>query len=121
LKESKMVNSMSDYQNFLFYGSIRESVEELPEDLGNKLLRAVMIYGTEGVIHEDDPTIKAVLRSIAPNIERCHKRWEDRLAYQKNKKVVAEKVPKNGDVNPHNVGVYNNAYESSPNTTKRGE
>ncbi len=65
------------YKNFLFFGSIRESVETLSEEEGNKLLRAVMIYGTEGILEAEDPLIKAILMSIKPNIDKAHANYQE--------------------------------------------
>ena len=67
------------YNSFLFFGSIRESVDALSIEDGNKLLRAVMIYGTEGIVETDDPMIKAILFSIVPNIDNAHVRHQQAL------------------------------------------
>lgn len=80
-----MVISMEEYRTFIFYGSIRASVEALDEESGNKLLRAVMIYGTEGVVPETDSVTLAILLSIIPNIDYCNKRWNKSPNVQKDK------------------------------------
>lgn len=67
------------YNSFMFFGSIRESVEALSEEDGNKLLRAVVIYGTEGIVKSDDPLTRAVLFSIIPNIDNAHVRHQQSL------------------------------------------
>jgi len=85
MNERTMVKSMAEYRNFVFYGSIRKSIEALGGELGIKLMWAVMIYGTEGIIVEDDPVVLAVMCSIIPNMDYSTKRFENRLAYQKAK------------------------------------
>lgn len=66
---------MSEYQNFVFYGSMRESIDALPEELGNKLLRAIMNYGTDGEIDRSDAIIYSLMCSIMPNINKAKERY----------------------------------------------
>lgn len=69
------MENQGTYQNFVFYGSMRESVDALPEELGNKLLRAIMNYGTDGEIDRSDVIIYAILCSIIPNINKAKERY----------------------------------------------
>ncbi len=79
-----------EYDSFMFFGSIRESVEALGEEDGNKLLRAVMIYGTEGEVKTDDPMIKAILFSIIPNIDNAHVRHQQNLEWKEKRRRERE-------------------------------
>ena len=78
------------YDSFMFFGSMRESVEALSEEDGNKLLRAIMIYGTEGEVKTDDPMIKAILFSIIPNIDNAHVRHQQSLERREKKRREKE-------------------------------
>ncbi len=89
-KTNNESKSSKGYKNFMFFGSMRESVEVLPEEQGNKLLRAIMIYGTEGIIVEEDPAILAILYSMIPNIDRTHKRYKEKLEYKKLKQAETD-------------------------------
>lgn len=71
------------YTSFMFFGSIRESVEALSEEDGNKLLRAVMLYGTEGILENDNPLIYAILLSIKPNIDKASARYKEKIENSK--------------------------------------
>jgi len=66
---------MAEYENFVFYGSMRQTVEALPEEMGNKLLRTIMEYGTTGILENDDTVIYAIMLSIIPNIKSAKKRY----------------------------------------------
>lgn len=68
---------MTNYENFVFYGAIRESVDSLPEDVGNRLLRAIMNFGTAGELPDPKDTIVyAVMMGYIPNITNARKRYE---------------------------------------------
>ena len=79
------------YDSFMFFGSMRESVEALSEEDGNRLLRAIMIYGTEGEVKTDDPMIKAILFSIIPNIDNAHVRHQQNLEWREKRRKEKEK------------------------------
>ena len=70
------INETEEKGGFVFFPSFKESVESLPEETGNKLLRAIMIYGIDGIIVDDDPFIKSLILAIKPNIEHSHKRFK---------------------------------------------
>lgn len=69
-----------EYDNFIFYGSIRKSMEALPENYRDRYLKAVIIFGTEGIVLDEDPIILALLQSLAPNIERAKGQYLIRTA-----------------------------------------
>ena len=68
------------YDNFIFYGSIRKTMETLPEQYRDRYLKAVIIYGTESIVLEEDPIILALLQSLAPNIENAKTQYLVRKA-----------------------------------------
>lgn len=66
----------TNYDNFVFYGAIREAVDSLPEDVGNRLLRAVMNYGTAGEMPDPrDAVVYAVMSGYMPNIQNAKNRY----------------------------------------------
>lgn len=72
---------MTNYESFVFYGAIRESVDSLPEDVGNRLLRAVMNFGTAGELPDPkDPIVYAVMMGYIPNMTNARKRYENSKA-----------------------------------------
>ncbi|MEI8198742.1 MAG: DUF6291 domain-containing protein [Eubacteriales bacterium] len=65
-----------EYDNFIFFGSIRGSLDALQDECQQKkLLWAVIRYGTEGVIEETDPLILAVMAAIIPNLDNAKLRY----------------------------------------------
>lgn len=64
------------YENFVFYGSMKQTIDALPTDMGNALLRAIMNYGTTGEIDDSDSIIHAIMLSIIPNIDSAKKRFK---------------------------------------------
>lgn len=67
-----------EYKSFVFYGSIRETIERLPKKHGDELLRVIMHYGTSGVIIPCTKSVEAVFMSIKPNIDAAEKRYRKR-------------------------------------------
>jgi hypothetical protein len=72
-----------EYEKFVFYGSFRKTIEVLSEQVGNKILRAIMNYGTSYELPEiksDDPdstVIYAIMQQIIPNIEAQKTKYEN--------------------------------------------
>lgn len=68
----------TNYDNFVFYGVIRDAVDSLPEDVGNRLLRAVMNYGTTGELPDPkDAIVYAVMSGYMPNIKNAKTRYSN--------------------------------------------
>ena len=94
IEMAEEINETEEKGGFVFFPSFKESVESLPEETGNKLLRAIMIYGIDGIIVDDDPFIKSLILAIKPNIEHSHKRFKKS---QENKKKWLDKKNKEAD------------------------
>lgn len=74
---------MSNYNNFVFYGGWRETLEGFEEELGKETAREalwnLMLCGTEGkeAIETDKKIIRGfILGSCMPNIEAAQDRYE---------------------------------------------
>lgn len=71
------------YERFTFMGSWRDTVEALPTELGNKVLRAIVNYGTAyeaPVINPNDPDsaiVYAIMQSIIPIFEKAKTNYEN--------------------------------------------
>ena len=71
-----------DYERFIFYGSFRKTIEVLEEELGNKVLRAIMNYGTTYELPKINPDdadstiVFAIMQSIIPVIEKQKTNYE---------------------------------------------
>ena len=82
------INETEETGGFVFFRSFKECVESLPEEQGNKLLRALMKYGIDGIIVDDDPFIRALVVAMKPNIDNSHKQFKKA---QERKKKWAKK------------------------------
>lgn len=82
------INGTEETGGFVFFRSFKESVESLPYEQGNKLLRALMKYGIDGIIVDDDPFIRALVVAMKPNIDNSHKQFKKA---QERKKKWAKK------------------------------
>lgn len=109
------INETEEKGGFVFFPSFKESVESLPEETGNKLLRAIMIYGIDGIIVDDDPFIKSLILAIKPNIEHSHKRFKKS---QENKKKWLDKKNKEADTKDSSE-LENKNDDSSQKTSKK--
>ncbi|MBQ4109488.1 MAG: helix-turn-helix domain-containing protein [Clostridia bacterium] len=68
-------------ESFVFYPSFAETVNDFPEEIGNKLLRAIVNYGTYGIMPDDeDYIIKGVMRTIKRNIDKAKERYAETVA-----------------------------------------
>ena len=119
IETAEEVNELEEKGGFVFFPSFKESVESLPEDRGNKLLRAIMIYGIDGIIVDDDPFIKSLILAIKPNIDHSHKRFKKS---QENKKKWLNKKNKDTDTKdssePENKNDDSSQKTSKKTTTK---
>jgi len=72
------------YEKFIFYGNFRKTIDVLPEAVGNKILRAIMNYGTAyetPQIKSDDPDstiVYAIMQTIIPTLEAQKARYESK-------------------------------------------
>jgi hypothetical protein len=72
-----------ELENFVFYGSFKKTIDVLPEQLGNKVLRAIINYGTAyelPKIKQDDADsaiVYAIMQTIIPNIEAQKQKYEN--------------------------------------------
>lgn len=71
------------YERFNFMGSWRDTIDALPMELGNKVLRAIMNYGTAyeaPVINpndQDSVIVYAIMQSIIPILEKAKTNYEN--------------------------------------------
>ena len=65
---------MEIYDNFVFYGSFRNTIDKLPEDLRGKFALAIINYGTAGEIDDSDDYISAIMPLVIPNINASQER-----------------------------------------------
>ena len=70
------------YNSFFFYGSYREALEDLNDDveLRNEVLWAMIRCGTEDEIPKDiSPSAKAIIRTMLPLIDNARKRYAQKV------------------------------------------
>lgn len=77
------MNESSDYQGFLFFPSIRQSIDALPAKQGRELLWAVTVFGTERKIIPCTKAVRSVLLSIIPNITCQQTRYKQKVEAMK--------------------------------------
>jgi hypothetical protein len=87
----------------------------LPEEQGNKLLRALMKYGIDGIIVDDDPFIRALVVAMKPNIDNSHKQFKKA---QERKKKWAKKNGKKDNTDDSSEPENKND-DSSQKTSKK--
>jgi hypothetical protein len=109
------INETEEKGGFVFFPSFKESVESLPEEQGNKLLRALMKYGIDGIIVDDDPFIRALVVAMKPNIDNSHKQFKKA---QERKKKWAKKNGKKDNTDDSSEPENKND-DSSQKTSKK--
>lgn len=71
------------YERFNFMGSWRDTIDALPTELGNKVLRAIMNYGTAyeaptiNPNDQDSVIVYAIMQSIIPILEKAKTNYEN--------------------------------------------
>jgi hypothetical protein len=109
------INETEEKGGFVFFPSFKESIESLPEEQGNKLLRALMKYGIDGIIVDDDPFIRALVVAMKPNIDNSHKQFKKA---QERKKKWAKKNGKKDNTDDSSEPENKND-DSSQKTSKK--
>ena len=92
------MDEVSEYKGFVFFPSIRQSIEALSAKQGKELLWAVMIYGTEKNIIPCTKGVRAVLLSIIPNIDSQEIRYNKRAKKSVEAKAQPPTLPKETDI-----------------------
>lgn len=87
------MNDALDYQGFLFFPSIRESIDALPTRQGRELLWAVTVFGTERKIIPCTKAVHSVLLSIIPNITCQQARYRQKVAAMEKAEEEKPKPP----------------------------
>ena len=66
----------NERNSFVFYRSYLNCINELPDDYKLKVALAIMNYGLNSTIADDDPIVKSILASIIPMINNSNQRYE---------------------------------------------
>lgn len=70
-------NQYSKYNSFTFFGTMRDSLEKLPEPERSAVAWMIIEYGTTGKITKGSVVGEALLVAFIPVIENSHRRHEE--------------------------------------------
>lgn len=68
--------NLNERNSFVFYRSYLNCINELPENYKLRVVLAIINYGLNNIIDDNDPIVKSILASIIPMIDNSNQRYE---------------------------------------------